>query len=480
MSASGTSAAQGGTSPFQAGVARLRFGTDGIRGPDTELTPELAVALGRAAATVLAPRPGDRLVIGRDTRRSGSMLESALAAGLAAHGVVVERLGVLPTPGVAWVAANEKVPGAMISASHNVFSDNGIKFFAAGGHKLSDQAEARLEGELHRRLLDGPLAATAGAGAVASVVSGAAVGTVSDRDDIDPGYADHLLACLEGRRLDGLSVVLDPAHGAAAKVGPEVLARTGAEVHVVHGSPDGVNINAGCGSTYPEGLARAVVDSGADLGLALDGDADRMIAVDHRGGLVDGDQIIALLAADLLARGRLRGSTVVITVMSNLGLRHALAAHGVSVVETPVGDRHVLAALERGGWSLGGEQSGHVILHDLATTGDGLLTGLLVADLVRRSGASLADLAAAAMTRLPQVLRSVAVPRRDPAILEQLAGPVAALEAELGDGGRVLVRPSGTEPVVRVMVEAPTVGQADALADRLVAEVQRVSLEAGH
>ncbi len=468
----------------------LRFGTDGIRGSDTELTPELAVALGRAAATVLAPSAGDRLVIGRDTRRSGPMLEAALAAGLAASGVVVERLGVLPTPGVAWIAATEGVPGAMISASHNVFSDNGIKFFAAGGHKLTDEAEARLEAELDRHLnrhLDRRPATSdtsgtsdVGGASGANTAFGAGMGTVSDRSGAGGGYADHLLACLEGRRLDGLSVVLDAAHGAASEVGPEVLARSGADVHVVHAAPDGANINAGCGSTHPEALARVVVETGADLGLALDGDADRVLAVDHRGELVDGDQIISMMAVDLKARGRLQGSTVVVTVMANLGLRRALVAQGISVVETPVGDRHVLAALGRGGWSLGGEQSGHVILHDVATTGDGLLTGLLVADLMRRSGRPLADLAAAAMTRLPQVLRAVAVGRRDPVIAEQLAGPVAALEAELGGEGRVLVRPSGTEPVVRVMVEAPTAGQADALADRLVAEVQRVSRGTGH
>ncbi len=475
LSASGTSAAQGGTSPFQAGVARLRFGTDGIRGSDTELTPELAVALGRAAAAVLAPSGGDHLVIGRDTRRSGPMLEAGLAAGLAASGVVVERLGVLPTPGVAWVAATEGVPGAMISASHNVFSDNGIKFFVAGGHKLTDEAQARLEAVLEFHL-DRRSGATSGA----DTLCGARMGTLTDRRGAASGYAEHLLACLEGRRLEGLSVVLDPAHGAASEVGPEVLASSGAEVHVVHADPNGVNINAGCGSTHPGTLARMVVDIGADLGLALDGDADRVIAVDHHGELIDGDQIICMLAIDLQARGLLQGSTVVVTVMANLGLRRALAAQGISVVETPVGDRHVLAALEQGGWSLGGEQSGHVILHDLATTGDGLLTGLLVADLVRRSGRSLAELAATAMTRLPQVLRAVTVGRRDPAILDQLAGRVAALEAELRGEGRVLVRASGTEPVVRVMVEAPTVGQADALADRLVAEVQRISGGTGH
>lgn len=437
----------------------LRFGTDGIRGPADELTPELIVALGRAAARVLDLGPGSGLVIGRDPRRSGPLLEAALAAGLAAQGVNVTRLGVLPTPGVAWVSASDGVAGAMISASHNVFSDNGIKFFAPGGRKLSDEAEARLEAALDD--------VVGGCPPVAPVPDSGTIVDVDRRGD----YGSRVLGCLEGRRLDGLKVAVDPAHGAASIVAPEVLAAAGADVHVLHAAPDGININHQAGSTHPEALCRMVVERGCDLGLALDGDADRVIAVDHAGQLVDGDQILVVLALDLARAGRLRQNTVVVTVMANLGLHRALAEAGITVVETPVGDRHVLAALERGGWSLGGEQSGHIIVPELATTGDGLLSGLLVCDIVRRSGRSLAE-AAAAMTRLPQVLVSVRVDRRALEGTAPWADAVAAAGEELGDDGRVLVRASGTEPVVRVMVEAGEVGLAERLAGRLVAAIE--------
>ena len=453
------------------GIVTLRFGTDGIRGRDTELTPELVVALGRAVATGLDLGTGDRVVIGRDTRRSGPLLESALAAGLAAEGLHVERLGVLPTPGVAHVSASEQVAGAMISASHNVFSDNGIKLFAPGGRKLSDGAEARLEERLD--------ALVAGAASIGSG-GGTALGTVADRPGAVDGYREHLLAAaLEGRRLDGLTIVVDPAHGAASSIAGATFVAAGADVAVIHAEPDGTNINAGCGSTHPGALQRVVVERGADLGFALDGDADRVLAVDHRGELVDGDQLLAVLALDLHRRQLLRGATVVVTVMANLGLRRALAGHRISVVETPVGDRHVLAALERGGWSLGGEQSGHLILRDLATTGDGLLTALAVADAVKRSGLPLAAVADAAMTRLPQVLRAVAVPRRHPDIVAAVADELAEAEAALGEDGRVVLRPSGTEPVVRVMVEAATRDEAEQVAERLVGVVERAASLAG-
>ena len=444
---------------------RLRFGTDGVRGvAGTELTPEFVVALGRAAARALGP---GRFLVGRDTRRSGPMLEAALAAGLAAEGASVERLGVVPTPALAYLGAEEDVPAAMISASHNRFSDNGVKLFAAGGRKLGAATEAALEAELDRVVAAPP------AGGHADI------GAVTDRHDADRRFVHHLVASLDGRDLDGLKVVLDCANGAAWRVGPLALRELGADVTVLGAEPDGVNINAGVGSTYPRMLQEAVVAVGADAGLALDGDADRVIAVDHRGDIVDGDHLIAVCALDLAARGRLRDGTVVVTVMTNLGFHLGMAEHGIRVVETPVGDRHVLEAMEKGNWSLGGEQSGHVIFSDLATTGDGLLTGLQVLDLVCRSERRLSSLAAVAMTRLPQVLRNVKIDGAADGVLTEVAGAVAAVEAELGRRGRVLIRPSGTEPVVRVMVEAPTATEAEAAVVRLAAAVEAAGRRQG-
>jgi phosphoglucosamine mutase len=442
----------------------LRFGTDGIRGvANTELTPELALALGRAAARVLG---GDRVVIGRDTRISGPLLEAALAAGFAAEGVSVQRLGVLPTPAVAFVSEAEGVPGAMISASHNPFADNGIKLFAPGGLKLPDDAEEAVEAEL-----EAVLAGTAGGAA------GEGVGEVEDRPGAAERYVEHLTGILTGHRLDGLTLVLDCANGAAGEVAPAAFQRAGADVLVINDHPDGCNINDRCGATHPESLRLAVVAEGADAGLAFDGDADRLIAVDHTGAVVDGDHIIAICARDMHQRNALREDTVVVTVMTNLGFRLAMADAGITVVETPVGDRYVLNALERGRWSLGGEQSGHVIFPDLATTGDGTLTGLLLLEMVARTGRSLADLAAAAMTRLPQVLVNVPVASGAPAVAERIAGEVADAERRLGASGRVLVRASGTEPLVRVMVEATSHDEAEAVAKELVGAVERVGRE---
>jgi phosphoglucosamine mutase len=438
----------------------LQFGTDGVRGAaNTELTPELTLALGRAAARVL---DRGRVVVGRDTRISGPLLEAALAAGFAAEGVDVEILGVVPTPAVAHVAAAEAIAGAMISASHNVYSDNGIKLFAPGGRKLPDDVEERIEAEL-RALL----------GQTPSGPSGAAVGRVGRRSQEVEDYVVHLVDALDGRRLDGLRVVLDCANGAAHRLAPLTFERLGASVTVIHAEPDGTNINDHCGATHPGDLQEAVRGGKADLGLAFDGDADRLIAVDHTGTVVDGDHIIAICALDHRARGRLRDDTVVVTVMTNLGFRLAMEQAGVHVVETAVGDRYVLEALAAGGYSLGGEQSGHVIFSDLATTGDGLLTGLVLADIVLRSGRPLAELAAEAMTRLPQVLVNVRVARRDPDIATTIADDIAAAEAGLGAVGRVLVRPSGTEPLIRVMVEAPTQHDADTTAKHLVGAVER-------
>ena len=436
----------------------MRFGTDGVRGvANAELTPEVAIALGRAAAHVLGPARA--LVVGRDTRRSGPLLEAAFVAGVASAGVDPLLLGVAPTPAVAWVSADADIPGAVISASHNPFADNGIKLFAAGGRKLPDELETAIEGEL-----------AAGTDHAGDRPTGAAVGTpVAVPDHVD-AWAAAVAATLAGRRLDGMRVVLDCANGSASTIGPEVFDGLGAEVHALHARPDGTNINAGCGATHTADLRRAVVDLRADLGLALDGDADRCIAVDAAGREIDGDRILAVLAVDRRARRALPGSTVVVTVMSNLGFRNAMAAHDIHVVDTAVGDRNVLDALEAGGWALGGEQSGHVIQRDLATTGDGILTGLHLCDVVARTGRPLADLASV-MTAMPQVLRNVPLPRRGVDVAALVADDVAAAERRLGSNGRVLLRPSGTEPVVRVMVEAATEDEAAAVADQLAAAV---------
>jgi phosphoglucosamine mutase len=438
----------------------LKFGTDGVRGvANAELTPELVLALGRAAARTL---PSSRYVIGRDTRRSGPSLEAALTAGLTSEGVDVVRLGVVPTPTVAWLAQRDGVLGAVISASHNPFEDNGVKLFSLGGVKLTDHQEHALEAELRAVLAD-PAARPAR--------TGAGVGTVTDDDDATKRWMESVVASTEGRGLDGLRVVVDCANGAATLVGPKVLRALGAQVEVLHAAPDGTNINAGCGSTYPADLQRTVVQTGADVGVAFDGDADRMLAVDAAGRLIDGDQIIAITAVDRKARGVLTGDAVVVTVMTNLGFRLGMEERGIEVVEVPVGDRHVLAALAERGLSLGGEQSGHVVFADLASTGDGLLTAVQLLDVVAQTGRPLAVLADDAMTRLPQVLRNVEVRRPGAEVAAEVAASAAVAEQELGDHGRVLLRPSGTERLVRVMVEAPTVEQAEAIADRLAQEV---------
>jgi phosphoglucosamine mutase len=437
----------------------LHFGTDGVRGvAGSELTVEFASALGRAAARVLGV---ERVVVGRDTRISGPMIEAGLAAGFAAEGVAVERLGVLPTPGVAYVAATESIPGAVISASHNPFSDNGIKLFGAGGRKLADELEAEIEAVLQATL-----------GTTPTGPDGERVGVITDRTDAVGAYSDRLVEALDGRRLDGLRVVLDCANGAASTVAPGVFERLGADVIVLNDHPDGCNINDRCGATHPEVLRLEVVDAEAHVGLAFDGDADRLIAVDHTGTVVDGDHVIAICALDLRERQRLHDDTVVVTVMANLGFRLAMEEHGITVVETAVGDRYVLEAIDAGGFSLGGEQSGHIIFRDRATTGDGILTGISLLDVVRRSGKPLAELAAGAMTRLPQVLVNVRVAKRDPALLDAIAPEIAAAQERLGATGRVLVRPSGTEPLVRVMVEAPAHAEAEAVAEELAQAVR--------
>ncbi len=426
----------------------MRFGTDGVRGrANTELTPAFALNLGRAAAQVLE---AEVAVVGGDSRMSTPMLEAAFVAGLAAEGVEVYRLGVTPTPAVAFEAARLGAMGAVVSASHNAFHDNGIKLFAPGGTKLADEVESRIEVAL---------------GALTDPTGDP--GPIHGRGDSAEGYIEHLLAVLEGRTLDGLGVVVDAANGAASHLAADVLERTGARTVVVNAQPNGTNINAGCGATDPRGLQAVVTAERAHVGIALDGDADRLIAVDELGQIVDGDHIIAICATDMRTRGQLHDDTVVVTVMTNLGFRLAMEGAGITVVETPVGDRYVLEALGRGGFSLGGEQSGHVIFTEHATTGDGLLTGLVLLDIVHRTGRPLSELAADAMTQLPQVLTNVPIgERRDDAEV-LIAADIAAWEERLGATGRILVRPSGTEPLVRIMVEAPTAELAEEVAAAL-------------
>ncbi len=440
----------------------MQFGTDGVRGVAlSELTTEFATRLGRAAARVLGADGVTSVVVGGDTRESTATLDQALCDGFALEGIDVVRLGVAPTPQVAFEAQRRDALGAVVSASHNAWTDNGIKLFARGGVKLADEVERRIEAELDT------LAAEP---APPSAERGRIVEIGADHD----AYIAHVVGFLEGLDLDGLRIVLDAANGAGHVIGPEVLRAAGADVIVVAAAPDGRNINDGCGATAPALIAAAVLEHRAEVGIALDGDADRLIAVDHTGRVVDGDHIIAITANDLRARGELRHDTVVVTVMTNLGFRLAMRDVGIEVVETAVGDRYVLEALAAGGFSLGGEQSGHVIFADHATTGDGILTALALLDAVRRSGRSLAELAADAMTSLPQVLVNVRVARRMPDVADRLAEEIAVAERDLGATGRILVRASGTEPLVRVMVEAPTHDEAQSVADTLADAARRL------
>ncbi|WP_328300325.1 phosphoglucosamine mutase [Streptomyces sp. NBC_00435] len=439
------------------------FGTDGVRGvANADLTAELALGLSVAAAHVLAEAgtfEGHRAtaVVGRDPRASGEFLEAAVVAGLASAGVDVLRVGVLPTPAVAYLTGALGADlGVMLSASHNAMPDNGIKFFARGGHKLADELEDRIESvyEDHRT------------GAPWDRPTGSGVGRVSDYDEGFDKYVAHLMGVLPNR-FDGLKVVLDEAHGAAARVSPEAFARAGAEIITIGAEPDGLNINDGCGSTHLGLLKQTVLEHGADLGIAHDGDADRCLAVDANGEEVDGDQILAVLALSMREAGHLREDTVVATVMSNLGFKLAMESEGINVVQTGVGDRYVLESMKEHGYALGGEQSGHVIILDHATTGDGTLTGLMLAARIAATGKSLAELTGV-MRRLPQVL--VNVPDVDKSRVTtsgELAAAVADAERELGTTGRVLLRPSGTEPLVRVMVEAADIEQARSVAGRL-------------
>lgn len=443
-------------------MARL-FGTDGVRGvANRDITAELAVDLAIAAAHVLAER-GEfaghrpRAVVGRDTRISGQFLASAVAAGLASAGVDVLDVGVLPTPGIAYLTASTDADlGVVISASHNPAPDNGIKFFGRGGHKLDDAVEEAIEARLGEPW-DRP---TAGA-----------VGTIAAADALAAEYVEHVVAATASfagvdRPLAGVTLVVDAGHGAASVVGPEALTAAGATVHAINVSPDGLNINDGVGSTHLDGLSAQVAALGADMGVAFDGDADRCLAVDQSGAVVNGDQIMGLLALAMQRTGALYHDTLVATVMSNLGLHRAMRAADITVIEAAVGDRYVLEAMREGGYSLGGEQSGHVILSDYATTGDGLLTAMVLASQVATHG-SLATLVRGIDT-LPQVL--INVPDCDRSRVHTdgpLGDAVAKVRQELGADGRVLLRPSGTEPLVRVMVEATTLDLAQRHAEAL-------------
>ncbi len=444
------------------------FGTDGVRGlANGDLTAGLALGLSQAAAWVLTRgRHADELraagkrptaIVARDPRVSGEFLTAAVSAGLASSGIDVLDAGVIPTPAAAFLVGDAGADfGVMVSASHNAMPDNGIKFFSFGGTKLPDEVEDRIEHALDEQRL-APV--------------GGDVGRIRRFADAEDRYLLHLLSTVDVS-LAGLHVVLDCAHGAASAISPQAFTDAGARVTVIGADPNGLNINDGVGSTYLDPLQRAVVAAGADLGIAHDGDADRCLAVDASGRVVDGDQIMAILALSMKRRGMLAKDSLAVTVMSNLGLKRAMQEHGIELVETKVGDRYVLEALAEHGLSLGGEQSGPVIMSEHATTGDGILTGLQLAAEMARTGKTIAELASV-MTVFPQVLENVR--GVDRARLDGHAGvaaAVAAVEAELGDSGRVLLRASGTEPMVRVMVEAADDATARAMADRLAAVVK--------
>ncbi|MDR1266468.1 MAG: phosphoglucosamine mutase [Propionibacteriaceae bacterium] len=447
-------------------MARL-FGTDGVRGlaNGPVLTAGLALDLAMAAAHVLGRGARGRLtaLVGRDTRASGEFLEAAVTAGLAAAGVDVVLVGVLPTPGLAWLVADRGADlGVMLSASHNPMPDNGVKFLSRGGVKLPDEVEDLIEQEL---------------GADWELPRGDRVGRVRQDPQAIEDYIAHLIASLPNGRLNGLRVVLDAANGAASRTAVAAFEGVGAEVVGISLDPDGYNINQNCGSTDLTALRATAVSQGCDLGLAFDGDADRCLAVDHLGQVVDGDQILAILALALKDEGRLHLDTVVATVMSNLGFHQAMRAHGIAVDTTKVGDRYVLEAMNANNFTLGGEQSGHVILSEYATTGDGVLTGLHLASRVVQAKQPLAQLAQV-MRAVPQVMINVAGVDRARANLDPQVNRAVRRAGERLDGrGRILLRPSGTEPVVRVMVEAPTTQEAEAVALELVATLrERLSL----
>lgn len=438
------------------------FGTDGVRGlANRDLTAELALDLSVAAAHVLAEKGAfaghsnnerPKAIVGQDSRASGEFLEAAVVAGLASAGVDVYRVGTLPTPAVAYLVAETGADlGVMISASHNPMPDNGIKFFSKGGGKLDDALEAAIEARMEEKW-ERPI--------------GANVGRVINDESAGERYIYHLLSSLSSS-LHGLNVVVDCANGASSRVAPKAYIRAGAHVTAIHASPNGLNINDNCGSTHMESLIAKVKETGADLGIAHDGDADRCLAVDHEGNVVDGDYIMAILATAWKNEGRLKQDTIVGTVMSNLGFMKAMASAGITVPTTAVGDRYVLEKMIADDFNLGGEQSGHIIMRDYANTGDGLLTAIQLMQIVNATGKSLKELASV-MQRFPQSLINVKGVQKDKlADSATIKSHIAKKESELGNRGRILVRPSGTELLVRVMVEAETVAEADAIATEI-------------
>jgi phosphoglucosamine mutase len=434
------------------------FGTDGIRGlANVDLTAELALDVAVAAAHILVENSNDRprAIVGQDSRASGEFLEAAVVAGLTSAGVDVYRVGIVPTPAVAYLVASTGADlGVMISASHNPMPDNGIKLFQRGGEKLADDVEALVEARI---------------GEPWQRPTGAAVGRVINDDQLVNNYIEHLLSTIDVS-LTGLKVVVDCANGASSFTAPVALSRAGAEVIAIANTPDGWNINDGVGSTHLDFLRNAVLKNGADVGIAHDGDADRCLAIDATGAEIDGDVIMAILAKGFKAQGKLKANTIVGTVMSNLGFMHAMAEAGIEVVTTAVGDRYVLEAMLQSDFNLGGEQSGHVIMRDHANTGDGLLTALQLLAEVKRSGQTLQELSRV-MVRFPQVLINVKnVAKERLASSTVIAAAVKTAETELGSNGRVLLRASGTEPLVRVMVEA----QSDAVAQGVATKLAQV------
>ena len=448
-------------------MARM-FGTDGVRGEaNLGLTPELAYRLGRAAAIYFGKEGTEKpqILIGRDTRISGAMFISALAAGVCSAGGHAVIVGVIPTPAIAYLAKkHDMAAGIVVSASHNPFGDNGIKFFGGDGYKLPDEVEDEIERLVHSIEGEDPFYRP----------SGSLVGTLKYRKELLGEYMDYVLSTTD-TRLDGLKIVLDCANGAAYEAMPAILRSLGADLIVIHNEPNGVNINDACGSTHLDSLIRAVRENGADIGVAHDGDADRCLCVDEQGNVIDGDHMLVLCGLALKEKGALPNDTIVTTVMANIGFHKAVKAAGGRVEVTKVGDRYVLEEMRTHGYALGGEQSGHIIFSDLATTGDGLITALQVLGVLKRSGGPASKLTAM-MTSYPQLLVNVEVKSKEgweenPAIQKA----IAAEEALLGDNGRILVRPSGTEPLIRVMAEGPEQGQLEEICRR-IADVVRTEL----